>query len=81
MASVIKNPMILNSANYIYNFFIGINHKNDNLIKNSNVLEMIESDETVLSSLYRNSENEERYKNIADRLSTAEEKLNGRKNS
>lgn len=78
MASVVKNPMILKSANYIYNWFIAINNKNDNLINNSNTLEAIESDETILSNLYRNSENEERYKDIDSRLAAAEEKLNGR---
>lgn len=78
MASVIKNPLILNSANYIYNWFIGINNKNDNLIKNSNVLEAIESDENILNRLDKNKEKEERYQDISGRFNTAMEKLNGK---
>lgn len=76
MSSVIKNPLILNSANYIYNYFTSINHKNDNLIKNSNYLEAIESDEIVLSSLSRNLKNEERYEDIESRLKDIKEKMN-----
>lgn len=78
MASVVKNPMILKSANYIYNWFIAMNNKNDDLIKNNNTLEAIESDEMILSNLYMNSENEERYKDIDKRLAEAEGKLNER---
>lgn len=76
MSSVIKNPLILNSANYIYSYFTSINHKNDNLIKNSNYLEAIESDEIVLSNLSRNLKNEERYENIDGRLKEIKEKMN-----
>lgn len=76
MASVIKNPMILNSANYIYNWFLTMNNQNENLIKNSNILEIIESDETILNRLDRNKENEERYQNVSDRLKKAEEEMN-----
>lgn len=78
MASVIKNPMILNSANYIYNWFLTMNNKNENLIKNNNILEIIESDEAILNKLDRNKENEERYQNISDRLRKAKEKMNGK---
>ena len=78
MASVIKNPMILNSANYIYNWFLTMNDKNENLIKNNNILEIIESDESILNRLDRNKENEERYQNIHDRLRKAKEKMNGK---
>ena len=78
MASVIKNPMILNSANYIYNWFLTMNDKNENLIKNNNILEIIESDESILNRLDRNKENEERYQNIHDRLKKAEEEMNGK---
>lgn len=78
MASVIKNPMILNSANYIYNWFLTMNDKNENLIKNSNILEIIESDEAILNRLDRNKENEERYQNVSDRLKKAEEEMNGK---
>lgn len=76
MASVIKNPLILNSANYIYNYFIGINSNNDGLIKNSNILEAIESDEDILKRLNKNQE--EKYQDITGRLNTAREKMNGR---
>lgn len=78
MASVIKNPMILNSANYIYNWFLTMNNKNENLIKNNNILEIIESDEAILNRLDKNKENEERYQNISDRLKKAEEEMNGK---
>lgn len=78
MASVIKNPMILNSANYIYNWFLAMNNKNENLIKNNNILEIIESDESILNRLDRNKENEERYQNISARLKKAEEEMNGK---
>lgn len=77
MASVIKNPMILNSANYIYNWFLTMNSQNENLIKNNNTLEIIENDETILNKLYKNKDNEERYQNISDRLKKAEEEMNG----
>lgn len=78
MASVIKNPMILNSANYIYNWFLTMNDKNENLIKNNNILEIIESDEAILNRLDKNKENEERYQNVSDRLKKAEEEMNGK---
>ena len=77
MSSVIKNPMILNSANYIYNWFLTMNSQNENLIKNNNTLEIIENDETILNKLYKNKDNEERYQNISDRLKKAEEEMNG----
>ena len=78
MASVIKNPMILNSANYIYNWFLTMNDKNENLIKNNNILEIIESDEAILNRLDKNKENEERYQNISDRLKKAKEEMSGK---
>lgn len=73
MSSVIKNPMILQSANYIYNWFIAINNKNNKLIKNSNLLESIESDEVVLKNLKKNKKNNEDYKNIEERLKKLEQ--------
>lgn len=76
MSSVIKNPIILNSANYIYNWFLSINHKNDDLIKNANYLEAVESDEVILSNLNRNLKNEENYNNFDDRLKRIKEKMN-----
>lgn len=76
MASVIKNPMILNSANYIYNWFLTMNNQNEDLIKNNNILEIIENDEFVLNKLYKNKDNEERYQNVSDRFKKAEEEMN-----
>lgn len=76
MASVIKNPIILNSANYIYNWFLTMNNQNENLLKNNNALEVLESDEEILNRLNKSQENEERYNNIGDRLKSVEEKLN-----
>ena len=76
MSSVIKNPMILNSANYIYNWFTAINHKNNNLIKNSNMLEAVESDEIILNNLKRNKTDKEMYEAVEDRLNKITEKLN-----
>lgn len=75
MSTVVKNPLILNSANYIYNWFISINHKNDNLIKKANLLEAIECDEIVLSNLDKNIENEERYNDIDKRLEEAKKRV------
>ena len=66
MSSVTKNPLYLQSANYIYNYFATNNNKFDiNLI---NTLEVINSDKTVVNSLKRHNrknryENYERYNN------------------
>lgn len=77
MASVTKNPMILNSANYIYNWFLTMNDQNEKLIRNSNALEAIESDEFILKKILDENDNEEKYKNISERLENAKEILNG----
>lgn len=74
MSTVMKNPLILNSANYIYSWFLGINNKNDNLIKNNKLLEAIESDENIIKKITKDKE--ERYRNIEDRLKVARESLN-----
>ena len=66
MSSVTKNPLYLQSANYIYNYFATNNNKFDiNLI---NTLEVINSDKTVVNSLKRHNrkkryENFEKYNN------------------
>lgn len=76
MSSVIKNPMILNSANYIYNWFLAINKQNESLVEKNNMYEMIESDEYMLFKVEEFREKEERYKNIDERLQLAKEKMN-----
>lgn len=61
MSSVTKNPLYLQSANYIYNYFATNNNKFDiNLI---NTLEVINSDKTVVNSLKRHNR-KKRYKNF-----------------
>lgn len=79
MASVIKNPMILNSANYIYNWFLTMNNQNEDLIKNNNALEIIESDEFILNKMNNREKNEEEYKSVSERLKRTEGRLNGHK--
>lgn len=75
MASVTKNPIVLNSANYIYNWFTTVNHKNNNLIKNSNMLEAVESDEVILKNLQKNKTNKEKYDDIEKRLNCLMERI------
>lgn len=75
MSSVVKNPMILTSVNYIYNWFTAINNKNDNLVKNQNTLNLIESDEIILEKLKKNQQNEEEYKNLEDRIKKMKESI------
>lgn len=73
MASITKNPMVLQAANYVYTWFLN-NKSNINFAKNSNLLDSIESDETVLKVFERKYANKKDYENVEERLKKFEVK-------
>ncbi len=67
MASITKNPMVLQAANYVYTWFLN-NKDNLNFAKNSNLLDSIESDETVLKVYEKRYTNKKDYEDVEGRL-------------
>ncbi|MFR4518444.1 MAG: hypothetical protein ACLT40_00595 [Fusobacterium sp.] len=67
MASITKNPMVLQAANYVYTWFLN-NKDNLNFAKNSNLLDSIESDETVLKVYEKRYANKKDYEDVEGRL-------------
>lgn len=67
MASITKNPMVLQAANYVYSWFLN-NKDNPNFAKNSNLLDSIESDETVLKVYEKRYKNKKDYEDVDGRL-------------
>lgn len=67
MASITKNPMVLQAANYVYTWFLN-NKDNVNFAKNSNLLDSIESDETVLKVYEKRYANKKDYEDVEGRL-------------
>lgn len=55
MASVTKNPFIMQSANYVYNWFISINEKNNTLVKTASELETVFGDEMITERIRDNT--------------------------
>jgi hypothetical protein len=68
VASVTKNPFILQSANYIYNWFLSINEKNNTLIQNASSLETVLSDKAVLERIQSNTLQERKDLDVEERL-------------
>lgn len=68
MASVTKNPFVLQSANYIYNWFLSINEKNNTLIQNASSLETVLSDKAVLERIQSNTLQERKDLDVEERL-------------
>jgi hypothetical protein len=69
MSSVTKNPLYLQSANYIYSFFLSNDSKID--LKPLNTLEIISSDKDVLRNLKREN-NKKKYNDFEKRYSVNE---------
>ena len=67
MASITKNPMVLQAANYVYTWFLN-NKNNINFAKNSNLLDSIESDETVLKVYEKRYANKKDYEDVEEDL-------------
>ena len=67
MASITKNPMVLQAANYVYTWFLN-NKNNLNFAKNSNLLDSIESNETVLKVYEKRYANKKDYEDVEGRL-------------
>lgn len=70
MASVTKNPMILQSCNYIYNWFLN-KIETDEKNKTFNMLEMVESDKYTMNNIKKNYSNRELYDDIDYRIKKA----------
>ena len=59
--------MVLQAANYVYTWFLN-NKNNLNFAKNSNLLDSIESDETVLKVYEKRYANKKDYEDVEGRL-------------
>ncbi|MGL5716024.1 hypothetical protein [Cetobacterium sp.] len=70
MASVTKNPMILQSCNYIYNWFL-TKIETDEKNKTFNMLEMVESDKYTMNNIKKNYSKKELYNDIDYRIKKA----------
>ena len=54
MSSVTKNPQILVSASYVYNWFLSLGKENEKFLENNELLNHIKSDELITSNLEKN---------------------------
>lgn len=54
MASVTKNPLIINSALYVYNWFLSLPDEQKQFIADIKTLDKIKTDEMIISSLKKN---------------------------
>lgn len=70
MASVTKNPMILQSCNYIYNWFLN-KIEDDDKNKTFNLLESVESDKYTMNNIKKNYSKRELYNDIDYRIKKA----------
>ena len=70
MASVTKNPIILQSCNYIYNWFLN-KIESDEKNKLYNMLEMTESDKYTMKHIEKNYSKRELYTDIDYRIKKA----------
>ena len=68
--SLTKNPLIVQSANYIYNWF-NSKIETDKDVLNFNTAEEVEGDLFVLNHLKRNYNNKVQYENIEARYNEA----------
>lgn len=73
MASITKNPIVLQAANYVYTWFLN-NKDSIKFVRNSNLLDNIESDEVVLKVFEKNYTNKKDYENIKERLKRFDKK-------
>ncbi|MGL4999387.1 MAG: hypothetical protein ACRC5T_10500 [Cetobacterium sp.] len=65
--TVTKNPMVLQSCNYIYNWFI-TQIKTDKENQEFNLLEVAESDRVVMEKIKKDYQNRQNYSDIKRRL-------------
>lgn len=68
MSSITKNPMILQSALYIYNWFLALPEEQRKFIDNNNMLNHIESDEKNLYNIENIIQKEKEQENIEERF-------------
>jgi hypothetical protein len=75
MASVTKNPVILQSANYIYSWFQSKLTNSDD-VQTFSGLEVVESDKYIVDYIDKTNKNKNSYENVKTRLNAIEELLN-----
>lgn len=68
MASVTKNPMILQSALYVYNWFLSLPEEQRKFITNNEMLNHITSDEKTLYNIENIINKEKEDENVDKRL-------------
>lgn len=68
MASVTKNPMILQSALYVYNWFLSLPEEQRKFITNNEMLNHITSDEKTLYNIQNIINKEKEDENVDKRL-------------
>ena len=61
-----KNPIVLNSANYVMNWFV-CNIKDKKTMEKFNTLNVVKSDKIVVESLMRHKKRLDRYNNFEKR--------------
>lgn len=80
MSSVTKNPQILMSASFVYNWFLSLDSKNEKFLNNNGLLNQIKSDENVVENLDRNFSTEKERINIEKRYEELSKKIIGELN-
>ena len=68
MASVTKNPMILQSALYVYNWFLALPEEQRKFITNNEMLNHITSDEKTLYNIENIINKEKEDENVDKRI-------------
>lgn len=68
MASVTKNPMILQSALYVYNWFMSLPEEQKKFLVNNEMLNHLISDEKTLYNIENILDVEKHQENVEERL-------------
>ncbi|PHI06556.1 hypothetical protein [Fusobacterium polymorphum] len=80
MSSVTKNPQILISASFVYNWFLNLGPENEKFLENNEFLNHIKTDENIVQSLKNDFLSNEDEKNIDKRFEEIVKKIIGEKN-
>lgn len=77
MSSVTKNPMIMQSALNVYNWFLSLSEKEKKFLENAMYLNSIKSDEIILHNLKKELIEENNILNYEQRINELEKKIIG----
>ena len=77
MSSVTKNPMIMQSALNVYNWFLSLGEREQKFLENTMYLNSIKSDEIILHDLKKELIEENNILDYEQRINELEKKIIG----